>query len=105
MYIPKLAALKVMDLAEAMIEMFALENGYRPSDIKLIETGKRKGEKMYEELMTEDEARRACDAGNYFVLNLDNDACKQDDCSGYNSKEARKLTKDEITQLLKKVYH
>ena len=104
-YIPKLAALNVIDLAEAMIEMFALKNGYRPSDIKLIETGKREGEKMYEELMTEDEAHRARDVGKYVVLNSDNDASKQDGCSGYNSKAVRKLTKDEITELLKRVYH
>jgi FlaA1/EpsC-like NDP-sugar epimerase len=103
-YVPKLPSLNVRELAEAMVEMLAPKNGYHPSDIKLIETGKRKGEKMYEELMTEDEARFACDAGEHFVLNWDDDVCKQNDFSGYNSKEARKLSKDEITQLLKKVY-
>jgi UDP-N-acetylglucosamine 4,6-dehydratase/5-epimerase len=103
-YVPKLPSLNVRELAEAMIEMLAQKNGYRPSDIKLTETGKRKGEKMYEELMTEDEARCACDTGGYFVLNCDDDVCKQNDFSGYNSKEARKLSKDEITQLLEKVY-
>jgi UDP-N-acetylglucosamine 4,6-dehydratase len=103
-YVPKLPSLNVRDLAEAMVEMFASKNGYRPSDIKLTETGKRKGEKMYEELMTEDEAHCVCDEGGYFVLNQDDDVCKQNDVSGYNSKEARKLSKDEIMQLLKEVY-
>lgn len=103
-YVPKLLSLNVRELAEAMVEMFAPKNGYRPSGIKLTEIGKRKGEKMYEELMTEDEARCASDAGGYFVLNWDDDECKQNDFSGYNSKEAQKLSKDEITQLLKKVY-
>lgn len=104
-YVPKLASLNVIDLAEAMIEMLAPENGYRPGDIELIEMGKRKGEKLSEELMTEDEANRACDAGKYFVLNSDNDECKPADSQGYDSKDAKKLTKQEITQLLKKIYY
>jgi len=102
--VPKLASLNVIDLAEVTIEMLAPENGNLPGDIELIEVGKREGEKLFEELMTEDEANRACDAGKYFVLNSDNDEFKKVDRSSYNSKDAKKLTKDEITKLLKKVY-
>jgi UDP-N-acetylglucosamine 4,6-dehydratase/5-epimerase len=103
-YVPKLKSLNVIDLAEAMVELLALENGYHPSDIKIIETGKQAGEKMVEELMTDDEAEYACDEGAYFVVSLGNKAGHQDQGSRYGSSEVQKLSKNEISQLLKKVY-
>jgi FlaA1/EpsC-like NDP-sugar epimerase len=103
-YVPKLKSLNVVDLAQAMIEVLAVENGYSPSEIKLIEIGKQKGEKMFEELMTEDEAQCACDEGTYFVVNLCKEARQQKDSSRYSSEEVQNLSKDEIKQLLKKIY-
>ncbi len=55
-FIFKMPVLRIGDLAEVMIEEVAPKYGYAPGEIKIEIIGKRAGEKMFEELMTEDEA-------------------------------------------------
>jgi FlaA1/EpsC-like NDP-sugar epimerase len=98
-YILKMNALSIIDLAEALVEVQAMKSGYSPGDIELTETGKRKGEKMHEELMTKDEAQCVVDAGPYFVLNSSDNTAKILHKASYSSKQQKKLTKDEIKQL------
>jgi UDP-N-acetylglucosamine 4,6-dehydratase len=68
-FILKMPALNIVDLAEVMIEEFAPLYGYNPEDIKIKTIGKRMGEKTYEELMTEDEMLNAVDQGKLYIIN------------------------------------
>jgi FlaA1/EpsC-like NDP-sugar epimerase len=68
-FILKMPALNIVDLAEVMIEEFAPLYGYKPKDIEIQMIGKRIGEKTYEELMTEDEMVNAVDEGKLYIIN------------------------------------
>ncbi len=67
-FILKMPALRILDLAEVMIEHYAPEFGFRPDEISLKIIGKRNGEKLYEDLMTEEEAERAYEREDMYVI-------------------------------------
>ena len=67
-FITKMLVVRIVDLARAMIEELAPRYGYRPEDIATREIGIKPGEKIYEELMSSEETRRAVELKNYFVL-------------------------------------
>ena len=67
-FIFKMPAVKISNLAEAMIESLAPKYGYAPEDIKIKITGRKPGEKMYEELMTEDEVKWALETKDMFIV-------------------------------------
>jgi FlaA1/EpsC-like NDP-sugar epimerase len=67
-FVTKMPVIRVHDLAEVMIEELAAEYGYRPSDIPIEVIGPRPGEKMYEELMSEEEIQRSIELPKYFVI-------------------------------------
>lgn len=52
-FILKMPTVKIIDLAEATIEQYSSEYGYKISDIDIKIIGKRPGEKMHEELMND----------------------------------------------------
>jgi FlaA1/EpsC-like NDP-sugar epimerase len=58
-YIPRVPSARVVDLAEALI-------GDRP--VKTVITGIRPGEKVHEILVSEEEAYRTIERGNYYVI-------------------------------------
>lgn len=60
LFIPKIPSMRVLDLAEAIAP-----------GAKLHEVGIRPGEKLHEEMISLDDARRARDAGDFFVLQPD----------------------------------
>jgi len=66
--ITKMPVIRIEDLARAMIEELAPRYGYRPDQIEIIEIGTKPGEKLYEELMSIEETRRALELENYFVV-------------------------------------
>lgn len=57
-FVPKMPVMRVMDLVEVLLEEYAPKVGRDPKDIKIEYIGIKSGEKLYEELMTEDEASR-----------------------------------------------
>jgi len=67
-FILKMSALRIEDLAKAVIEEMAPCYKYDPKRIKIEFIGRRDGEKMYEELMNEDEARLAYEAKDMYIL-------------------------------------
>ena len=67
-FIFKMPALRISDLAETMIEELAPKYGHDPNEIEIKTVGRRSGEKLYEELMTEDEAENAYEDGEMFVV-------------------------------------
>lgn len=67
-FVLKMPVLRLGDLAETMIRELAPEYGHEPNEIKIEIIGKRAGEKLYEELMTEDEAENAYEDEEMFVV-------------------------------------
>jgi len=67
-FILKMPSMRIIDLAEMMVEELAPKYGSSPKDIKIKETGPRPGEKIHEELMTKEEARNALEMKEMFVL-------------------------------------
>ena len=67
-FIFKMPVVKLGDLANVMIENLAPEFGHKPEDIRIDTIGIRNGEKMYEHLMNEEEARYAYETADMFVV-------------------------------------
>lgn len=67
-FITKMPVLRIADLAMAMIEELAPRYGYTATSIEIIEIGSKPGEKLYEELMSDEETRRAIELERYFSV-------------------------------------
>lgn len=66
--ITKMPVIKISDLARAMIAILAPVYGHDPEQITISEIGAKPGEKFYEELMSDEETRRAIELNNYFSV-------------------------------------
>lgn len=110
-FIFKMPAVKVSDFVKTMIENLAPKCGYTPKDIKMKITGAKPGEKMYEELMTEDEAKRALETKDMFIVlpemkeltstKFRYPGAKPARARGYKSSDAKLLNKEEIKRMLR----
>ena len=102
-FIFKMPALRIVDLAAVMIEELAPQNGYEPRNIKVEIIGKRMGEKYDEELMTEEEARNAYEAEDMFIIPGVGDPPQAKKVLGtkYWSKDSTLLTKEQIREMLR----
>lgn len=67
-FITKMPIIRIADLAEVMIEALAGKYGHKPSDIPIEVIGVKPGEKLYEELMTDEETRRAIELTQFFCV-------------------------------------
>ena len=67
-FITKMPVVRIQDLAEVMIEMLGPLYGHPYNDIQLDVIGTQPGEKLYEELMSQEEMRRAVELSNYFSV-------------------------------------
>lgn len=67
-FITKMPVIRIADLAEVMIRELAPRYGLSPKSIKVNEVGVKPGEKMYEELMTGEETRRALELRKFFTI-------------------------------------
>jgi FlaA1/EpsC-like NDP-sugar epimerase len=67
-FITKMPVIRIKDLAEEMIDELAQYYGYSAQDIRIEIIGTKPGEKMYEELMSHEETRRALELQRYFVV-------------------------------------
>lgn len=109
-FILKMPAVKVSDLAKAMIESLAPKYGYKPSEIKIEIIGNKPGEKICEELMTVDEAQRALETKDMFIVlpemkelldkRLGYLGAKPAKLRSYKSSDTRLLTNAEIKRML-----
>jgi FlaA1/EpsC-like NDP-sugar epimerase len=112
--ITKMPVIRIKDLAEVMIDSLAQEYGYQPDAIKIINIGSKPGEKLYEELMSSEETRRAIELENFFSvlpafrgiyknITYDYPDIKNDKVSNpYDSSREEPLTKEEIHTFLEK---
>jgi len=114
-FILKMQALRIADLADAMIEEYAPASGYSPGDIKIKIIGTRNGEKLYEDLMAEEEAERAYERDDMFLIiphtlsketPLDPDfmkGFKKTKKRSFSSQDAPLIEKDELTRVLREL--
>ena len=93
-------------MAESLKELYKSD-----SEIKII--GTRHGEKLYETLVTREEMTKAEDMGDYYRIRCDNRDLNYDKLEGgneeitkiedYHSHNTRRLTVEEMKELLMKV--
>jgi len=103
-FIFKMPALRIGDLAEAMVEELAPQYGYNPESIKVEISGKRAGEKVYEELLTSDEAINASETEDMFIITpaAENQESKRITVKEYRSdQDGILLAKQEIKEILR----
>lgn len=67
-FVTKMPAIGIRDLAEVMIEELAQVFGNDPAAVAVETIGTKPGEKLYEELMCEEEIRRTWELEDYFVV-------------------------------------
>lgn len=111
-FITKMPVLNILDMAKVMIELLAEQYGHKKENIEIKLIGSKLGEKLYEELMSDEETRRAVELEQYFsVLPAfrgfhKNVEYKYDDLVNevvddpYVSSEAKMMTHDEIKEFL-----
>lgn len=111
-FVTKMVAIRIMDLAKAMIELLAPCYGLDPQRINIEFIGPKPGEKMYEELLSVDEVQRSRDLQDMFVVlpafrsiyqNIEynypgNSQCRVD--RPYTSSQEPFLSKEEIKNFL-----
>lgn len=115
-FITKMPIIKILDLAEVMIEELAPRYNRDPSEITIKVIGAKPGEKMYEELMNDEETRRAIELKEYFSVppafrslyqNIDysyQDTISTIVTNPYNSSNETALNKEELRTFLKDNY-
>jgi FlaA1/EpsC-like NDP-sugar epimerase len=111
-FITKMPVIRIKDLAEVMIEDLAPVFGHNPKDIEIKLIGTKPGEKLYEELMSHEETRRAIELKNYFAVrpafeSLYNkteyeykDIVNNEVTNPYNSANETPLAKNELRNFL-----
>ncbi len=67
-FVTKMPVIRIKDLAAVMIRELAPRFGHVPEDIDIRIIGTKPGEKLYEELLTEEEVRRTLELDRYFVV-------------------------------------
>ena len=115
-FVLKMPVMRVMDLADVLIDELTSKYGRRKEDIKIKFIGKGDGERMHEKLMTEEEAERAIETQEFFIVRppllipykkehitpylLPNGLKMQKEIKGYSTENSKILDKDEIRALL-----
>jgi len=112
-FITKMPVIKIQDLAEVMITELAPAYGFDPEEIEIVEIGTKPGEKLYEELMSHEEMRRAVELPSYFVVlpafrgvyrDISyhyHDLITDEVNNPYNSSNEKALTKEDLKIFLK----
>lgn len=111
-FVHKMPAVRIEDLAEAMMEKYAPEFDCDPAEIEIETIGPRPGETFHEEIMTDREARRALESESLYTIlpeqSGSNGYLTHDGIDGFSesdditcsSENATKLERDEIVDLL-----
>ena len=111
-FVTKMPVVRIEDLAHAMIEVLAPQYGYKAEDINIDVIGPKAGEKLFEELLTEEETRRTIELERFFTVlpafrSVYEDTgvfCDLADKIGkarpYNSSNERAMTRKELSLYL-----
>ncbi len=113
-FVTKMPAIRIQDLAEVMIDKLAPVYGHQASDIEVKIIGHQPGEKLYEELLNREETRRSWELSRYFVVlpafreiyrNIDfeyPDIISKEVTSAYHSGTEQPLSKAQLAAFLQK---
>ncbi len=111
-FILKMNAMKIKDLAEVLIAELAPKHGYAPHQVQIQEIGVRPGEKLHEILITPEDLSSVRLVDNIFVMNAKSNvpyfterpdvAAQPLDYSHFSSEKMQHLSKEEITDLLRR---
>lgn len=110
-FISKMPAIRIEDLAISMIQTFAPEHGHTPDNIDIEVTGPRIGETFHEHMMTAREAKRAIENEEFYAVlpeTIGDGYLEHDGLPGFDpaeniirsSEQASTLDLDEIVELL-----
>lgn len=67
-FIFKMPVLRIVDLAKAMISLYAPQFGLDPKAVKIKVIGKKQGERIHEKLLTKDESTYALETDDMFII-------------------------------------
>lgn len=67
-FVTKMPVMRIVDLAQAMIDLLAPAYGFSPQEISLKIVGVRSGERLHEELLTAEEMDRTLETERLFVI-------------------------------------
>jgi len=67
-FVTKMPVMRILDLAQAMIELLAPAYGLDPREVEIQFIGARSGEKLYEELLSAEEMGRTVELSRMFVI-------------------------------------
>lgn len=67
-FVTKMPTIRIADLARVMIDELAPRYGRRPEDIQIRFIGSKPGEKLFEELLSEEEVRRTVELPDFFAI-------------------------------------
>jgi FlaA1/EpsC-like NDP-sugar epimerase len=102
-YILKMPAVNILDLALALRARMVARKECEPGEIVIEEIGKRRGEKLYEELLTDEDVEYTKDNGPFLIIDTNALSEGQLGTHSYTSDSAKKLTIDQISQILEEV--
>jgi FlaA1/EpsC-like NDP-sugar epimerase len=109
-FVTKMPVMRIVDVVTALQRMLAPEFGCAPEDFKVKVVGKRPGEKIYEELLSDEECSRSLEVRDFFVIHpavMPNDGAPPSRHSGeavsrvYRSDQETPMTVDEIIAYFK----
>jgi UDP-N-acetylglucosamine 4,6-dehydratase len=112
-FVHKMDAVRIEDLAEAMIEAFAPKYGYTPEEIEITLSGRRVGETFDEKILTEREVTRTIENESMYAITPEqageNGYLSYDGIDGFetvdnvirSSENAEQLSQGEIIELLR----
>ncbi|TCT14022.1 polysaccharide biosynthesis protein [Natranaerovirga pectinivora] len=101
-FVLKMPVIKLGDLAEVVVETLSRELGLNDENVNIKEVGLRTGEKMYEELMTEDESNYAIEYEDMFAIQplYKNVEIRNKLLVSYSSRKQTILKKEEIKKII-----
>ncbi|MDH5404064.1 MAG: polysaccharide biosynthesis protein [Candidatus Heimdallarchaeota archaeon] len=111
-FLPKMKSIKIDKLIGEIVQFVCEEENINREDIEIITTYVKAGEKIHEELITEDELRTTVEYENYYILQthlahpnqynwVDNHSLT--DLKSYSSENSPSLSKEEVTTLMQNI--
>lgn len=105
-FVLKMPVVRIGDLARVVIERAAALGGYDPSSVRIDVIGTKPGEKMFEELMTEEESQHALETDDMYIIppvsveGRTYEGARKATPGTYGSNRVRPLGREQIRQLL-----
>jgi len=104
-FVLKMPVIRLKDLAEVIIDDVCDKNRLNKNKVEVKKIGLRPGEKMYEELMSEDESTKAFELNDMFIINPPYNEHIYPESKGiakgnYSSNNEKVLSKAEIKRIL-----